>query len=728
MNEARFSRRAVALCAGLAASLVPLYAQPDAYVVSSGLSRVTVIDTATATIRGTVAVSAGPSKVAISPDGARAYVSHPTLNLVSMIDTATRTVTGTLATAGMPGALVVSPNGLRLLVAVSGAVQIFDLATGVATASIPTPGTAAEIAFAPDGNRAFLAAGLLSVLDLAAGTATSTALPAVSIALKTGGQTLYAAHGSNVSEIDTASLSVVRTLGFLGTAGPLALTPDGSRLYTGVQGFTLVSSQYGTFQVAFRNVTVVDCRLNATIATISIPSPVKAMAVTPNRKDLYMTIPTSSLSIAAVNTNAVRLTLAPGAGVDGLAMTPDPNGVIYPYLIDAVNDTASKTIITSEGGTAVANVLANDRLGGVQATLANVTLSEVSSTSTGVRLDLATGAVSVDIGAAAGAHSLVYQICETASPTNCDQATVSVNVRLPYVINALDDSAQANTGKTAIPSVLANDTLNGVTATTATVRITQLTSSHPGVTVSASGAVFVAAGTPMGPQSLTYRICEIASLANCDDATVSLNVIPYIVDAVNDAGAVTRSGGTAVANVLANDKFGASAATLAAVRLTLVSAATHPGVALNLASGAVTVAAATPQGVYNLTYRICEIASPTNCDDALVTVTVNPYLIDAVNDTARGSSKVPNTPLASVLANDTLGGVRATVSTVRISLVSLSPANSKIRLDTTDGSVDVLGKTESGFYSLVYRICEIASPANCDQATVSLNLSGSGSN
>lgn len=714
--------------AGLVLGVAPSYAQTDAFVVNSSVNTVTVIDTATSTVRGTVPVSAGPARVAVSPDGARAYVSHPGLGIVSVIDAATRTVAGTIATAAGPVALAVAPNGQRLFVATPGAVQLIDLPSGAAAGSIATAGTAAEIVFAPNGSRAYLAAGLLSVIDVATGAATSTTIPATSLALMPDGLTLYTAHSAGVSEVDTATNNLRRSLTLGGNAGPLALTPDGSRLYAGVQGFSLVSTQYGTFSVAFRHVAVISTRLNTHIATISIPSPVARMAVTPNRKDLYMLIPTSSVSIASVNTNSVRLNIPVGAGVSGLAITPDPYAVIVPYVIDAVNDTAAKTIVSDAGGTAVVSVLANDTLGGLRATLDTVTLSQVSSTSTGVRLDLTTGAVVVDAGVAAGPHALVYQICEIESPTNCDQATASVNVRLPYVINAVDDSATTNTGKTAIPSVLANDTLNGVVATTATVRVTQLTSSYAGVTVSASGAVFVAAGTPMGPQSLTYRICEIASPANCDDATVSLTVIPYVVDAVNDAGAASRSGGTAVANVLANDKFGTGFATLTNVRLTLVTAATNPGVALNLASGAVTVAAGTPTGAYNLTYRICEIASPANCDDAIVTVTVNPYLIDAVNDSARGSSKVPNTPLASVLWNDTLGGVRATTATVSLSLVSISPANSKIRLDTSDGSVDVLGKTESGYYSLVYRICEIGNPANCDQATVALDLSGSGTN
>jgi hypothetical protein len=82
------------------------------------------------------------------------------------------------------------------------------------------------------------------------------------------------------------------------------------------------------------------------------------------------------------------------------------------------------------------------------------------------------------------------------------------------------------------------------------------------------------------------------------------------------------------------------------------------------------------------------------------------------------------TALASVLTNDWLGNVRATPSNVTLSLVSLTPANNKIRLDLADGSVDVLGKTSSGLYAMEYEICEIAMPANCGRATVRIDLSG----
>jgi hypothetical protein len=98
--------------------------------------------------------------------------------------------------------------------------------------------------------------------------------------------------------------------------------------------------------------------------------------------------------------------------------------------------------------------------------------------------------------------------------------------------------------------------------------------------------------------------------------------------------------------------------------------------------------------------------------------------IDAVNESARISSKTGGIAIANVLANDTLNGLTATTATVQLSQVS--PQIRGITLNLSTGSVSVAPKTSSGTYSLVYRICEIASPTNCDDATVTLDLSGGG--
>ncbi|HKE55747.1 MAG TPA: hypothetical protein VKB46_03560, partial [Pyrinomonadaceae bacterium] len=88
----------------------------------------------------------------------------------------------------------------------------------------------------------------------------------------------------------------------------------------------------------------------------------------------------------------------------------------------------------------------------------------------------------------------------------------------------------------------------------------------------------------------------------------------------------------------------------------------------------------------------------------------------------RASSKTGGTVIASVLANDAFNGFRATTATVQISQVS-APIRG-ITLNLSSGAVTVAPKTASGTYNLVYQICEIASPTNCDPATVTLDLGG----
>lgn len=289
--------------------------------------------------------------------------------------------------------------------------------------------------------------------------------------------------------------------------------------------------------------------------------------------------------------------------------------------------------------------------------------------------------------------------------------------------------AYDDTGRLALPgaatviaNVMANDWVAGQRATPGNSTLTALSSPAAGLWLEADGSVRVAAGLAAGSYAFDYRLCNRSSPSSCDTATVSVTVPSFAIGAVADAGTVSYApGGTAIANVLANDTLGSTTAATDTVLLTQV-ASSHPGVALNVATGAVTVAAGTPSAVNTLSYRICERANPANCAQA--TATVSPVRIDAVNDSARGSSKRPNTPLASVLANDVFGNGTATVAQVSITQVSITPRNSKIRIDPADGSVDVLGRTASGLYQIVYRICEKASPANCDQATVSLDLSG----
>lgn len=733
----------VSIALGVAALLLPSrgHAQSHVYVTHASGNAVTQIDTATNARVRVIPVGTGPSKVAVTRDGTVAYVANATGGSVSVVDTAAGTSVGTIPLAANPSDLVVSPNGAWLYVMLStGAVEVIDTVTRTTSTSIPVGGTGG-LAITPDGTRVYVGAGNVVVIDTAT-NAVLTTFPvdptgttwAVGAAIVAGGTKAYITMNSfgvggsgGVAVVDIASNTIARFIGLGGLVGPIATTPDGSRAYVAIDAIW-ADTGYGAAFIPGRTVSVIDALTDTAAAGIdlgagganwSLQNTARGLAVSSDRRYVYAAVPRlSQVSVADVNTHAViaAIPVSPSPGGMGAAAG---DGTVVPYTVNAVDDTAT---ISSAGGDAVANVLLNDRIGGLRATLAHVTIAEVSSDAPGVALDAARAAVTVAPDTALGTYALVYRICEIAAPANCDNATATITVRAPFVIDAVNDAGTAFPGRT-LPNVLLNDTLAGAPATVALVTISPLTLSNAIGLNPTTGVVLVSSIASYGVHTLDYRICEKASPVNCDVATVTVTVVPYAVDAVDDAGTVSRTGGTAVANVLANDRFNGAAATLSSVTLSLQGAA-PAGLSLNTTTGAVTVAANTAKGVYTLSYRLCEKARADNCDTATVTVTVTGYVIRAVNDSARGSSKVANTPLASVLTNDTLGSVRATTTNVILSFVSLTPANSKVRLDLTDGSVDVLGKTSSGLYALVYRICERADPANCAQATVSLDLSG----
>jgi uncharacterized repeat protein (TIGR01451 family) len=105
----------------------------------------------------------------------------------------------------------------------------------------------------------------------------------------------------------------------------------------------------------------------------------------------------------------------------------------------------------------------------------------------------------------------------------------------------------------------------------------------------------------------------------------------------------------------------------------------------------------------------CNIAITINiCDD----IEANDDLIGSYNCTTGGNN------LMNVLTNDALGGVAPTTSEVVISIITPDPTG-----DVTinaDGSVDIAPGTSEGVHTVVYQICEVGFPTNCDQATLTV--------
>src|SRR5438132_17689 len=93
------------------------FAAPVAYITNFEDDTVSVLDTATKTVVGTVAVAASPAGIAVDPAGARAYVASSDAGTVSVLDTATNTIVATVAVGASPSGVTVSPAGTRVYVA-----------------------------------------------------------------------------------------------------------------------------------------------------------------------------------------------------------------------------------------------------------------------------------------------------------------------------------------------------------------------------------------------------------------------------------------------------------------------------------------------------------------------------------------------------------------------------------------------------------------------------------
>ena len=370
----------------------------------------------------------------------------------------------------------------------------------------------------------------------------------------------------------------------------------------------------------------------------------------------------------------------------------------------------------ANGGIAVPNVLANDTLNGATPTLSNVNLSLTGAPNPYISLN-SNGSVSAAPGTPAGVYTIGYSICETINPTNCSSTTVTVTVNPPAIAAHPDSGTVPNgtAGGVAIPNILLNDTLNGVTPTTSNVSIAASSPFDSNVVINSNGSVSVPPNTPAGVYTAGYTICEILNPTNCSSSTVQVTVGAASIVANPNMGSVNgAAGGVAVSNVLENDTLNGIEATLSIVNLT-ASSPTSPYVTLN-PNGSVSLAPGTPVGVYTIGYTISEKLNPTNCSSTTVQVTATISSIVAIPD----FGTVPNgttggISVMNVLANDTLNGVTPTLSTV-----TLMPASSTSPYATLNpnGSVSVAPNTPAGVYTIDYQICEILNPTNCSSTIV----------
>ena len=379
--------------------------------------------------------------------------------------------------------------------------------------------------------------------------------------------------------------------------------------------------------------------------------------------------------------------------------------------------------VDGSGNANAGNAYANDTLNGQAVDPADIT-GTVLTPATPINggpvpvLDPATGIVSVPPGTPAGTYTITYQICETLNPGNCDTATITVTVAAAPIA-AVDDSATTPQNTPVAISVLGNDTLNGQPVTAADVTVTQVNPPANGtVVVNADGTITY---TPVpgftGTDTFTYQVCENLNPTNCSVATVTVTVLPNEVTAEDDSS-TTPQNTPVTTSVLGNDS--STGAPLDPGSVTVTVQPQHGTVVVN-DDGTITY---TPNANYSgpdtYTYQVCDTSVPTPvCDTAVVTITVQPNVVDAIDDTVAADPEVAT--VIAVIDNDTTNSA------------PLDPASVQLVTPPVNGTVVCQAgactyTSNPGFVgtdTFTYRICDVSTPTPvCDEATVTVKVEG----
>ena len=134
------------------------------------------------------------------------------------------------------------------------------------------------------------------------------------------------------------------------------MTPDGSRLYVGIQS-TFFNTGYGMGFLPGGHAYVIDTITNRIAATIDLGAlnTPAGIGVTADRGAVYIAVPTlNEVAVVDVNTNVVTAHIPLTAGPSDLAVVPVSTVTRVPYAIDAVDD--SGTVLAHASLTVVQTV------------------------------------------------------------------------------------------------------------------------------------------------------------------------------------------------------------------------------------------------------------------------------------------------------------------------------------------------------------------------------------
>jgi YVTN family beta-propeller protein len=191
-----------------------------------------------------------PETFEVSPDGKKLYVSNEETAQITVLDSLTGKISGTVAVGREPEGISMRPDGKFVYVACEGDSEVvaIDSTTLKVLSHMRTELRPRSIVFTRDGSTAFVTAersAAITVLDslrhrtvatiaIPSGVEKSPARPMGSV-LSPDGKYLFIStgRGGSVAVIDISTRRVVRTINYVG-ARPwgIGVSPDGKHVYT----------------------------------------------------------------------------------------------------------------------------------------------------------------------------------------------------------------------------------------------------------------------------------------------------------------------------------------------------------------------------------------------------------------------------------------------------------------------------------------------------------------
>lgn len=269
--------------------------------------------------------------------------------------------------------------------------------------------------------------------------------------------------------------------------------------------------------------------------------------------------------------------------------------------------------------------------------------SIVSSTMPGATIE-AFGDLYIPGNVPPGNYTIVYRLCDTIDPAQCDTATATISVSSPTVVTQ-DDTYTAGGWN---PSILANDTLNGQQSSYQYFRsfnVTVVSSDHPGITIktgiSGEPYVDVATSIPPGTYTLVYQACDAATNSICSSSKVTV-IVPGIY---TNYDRFTIYGNLTVPSIFTNDAVNGQPVNLNNVIFTIINVNgveqnTLPaGFTLNN-DGTISIAPGTADSYLSFTYQICDPVNPDNCSST--DVWISRWYYGPCKDPMSGGKAIPS--------------------------------------------------------------------------------------